>query len=359
MLLGEGWVGDGRGQRVIILFMPRICIYPRTLTGGVGTFLLKFSAALRARGVEITHDLDDRNMSAVLLLSGTRHLAGLWRARRRGVPVIQRLDGINWVQRARWSGLRYLLRAEYGNANQALIRARLADRVIYQSEFTRRWWEEWYGPTRVPSRVILNGVDLTEYSPDGPHERPADRFRILLVEGSLTGGMAAGLVAAVNLSERLAERHALELFVAGRVDERRRAALERRSRVPLRFLGVSPRERIPQHDRSAHALFSAEFNPPCPNSVIEALACGLPVIGFDTGSLAEIVVGDAGRLAPYGGDPWRLDPPDVAALAQAAIEVLADQPRFRKAARARAEARFGLEGMVSEYLQVLRESTGG
>ena len=86
---------------------------------------------------------------------------------------------------------------------------------------------------------------------------------------------------------------------------------------------------IPELMRSSHLLFSAEINPPCPNSVIEALACGLPVVGFDTGSLRELIGDNAGRLAPYGGNPWKLEPPDVPALAKAAVEVLENQERFR------------------------------
>lgn len=113
------------------------------------------------------------------------------------------------------------------------------------------------------------------------------------------------------------------------------------------------REHIPWLMRSAHALFSAEVNPPCPNSVIEALACGLPVIGFDTGSLSEIVQGDAGRLAAYGTNPWKLETPDIPSLATAAVEVFDEQTRFRTAARARAEAEFDVEKMVDEYLKVL------
>ena len=74
--------------------------------------------------------------------------------------------------------------------------------------------------------------------------------------------------------------------------------------------------------RSSHLLFSAEVNPPCPNSVIEALACGLPVVGFDTGSLSELVQGDAGRLVPYGADQWKLQKPDIPMLAEVATEVL-------------------------------------
>jgi glycosyltransferase involved in cell wall biosynthesis len=105
--------------------------------------------------------------------------------------------------------------------------------------------------------------------------------------------------------------------------------------------------------RSSHLLFSAEVNPPCPNSVIEALACGLPVIGFNTGSLSEIIQGDAGRLVPYGANEWKLEKPDIPSLASAAVDVLEDQPHFRNSARKQAESIFSLDKMVDEYLKVL------
>jgi glycosyltransferase involved in cell wall biosynthesis len=123
-------------------------------------------------------------------------------------------------------------------------------------------------------------------------------------------------------------------------------------------MNTTPREHIPWLMRSSHLLFSAEINPPCPNSVIEALACGLPVVGFDTGSLSELVEGNAGRLAPYGADPWKLQPPDIPALGEAATEVLQDQDRFRKLARERAESAFDVETMVDEYLKVLLDYSG-
>ena len=121
----------------------------------------------------------------------------------------------------------------------------------------------------------------------------------------------------------------------------------------LTFQGVVPRAQIPGLDRSAHLFYAAEINPPCPNSVIEALACGLPVVGFATGSMPELIRGDAGRLAPYGGDPWRLEQPDFQALARAAAEIAAGGERFRRAARERAEQAFDLDGMVAAYLRAL------
>ena len=333
--------------------MSRICIVPRVEgLGGVTSFRLKFEYGLQARGVKVTNKLSEPS-EAVLVLAGTKSLLALWKARHRGQRIVQRLDGINWVHWARWAGPRYTIRAMYGNANLSFIRRRLADQVIYQSEFIKNWWEDWYRPTRVPSSVIMNGVDLNQYTPNGLHERPAGHNRLLIVEGSLTGALNSGLFHAAELADRLSHRYKIELCIVGRVDRRTKNKLQRQTTFRVRFLDAIAREQIPWIMRSSHLLFSAEVNPPCPNSVIEALACGLPVIGFDTGSLSEIVQGDAGRLTSYGANPWNLQMPDISALEHVAVEVLEDQPRFRNAARQQAELRLGLDKMVDEYLKIL------
>ena len=261
----------------------------------MASFRLKFEQGLRARGVDVIHDLSEKS-DAVLVLAGTRNLIPLRKARQRGQRIVQRLDGINWVQRVRWAGVKYTVRAEYGNAILSFIRARFADRVIYQSQFIRKWWEDKYGAAKAPASVIINGVDLQTYTPNGEHARPTDRFQLLLLEGSLAGGLNSGLFYAVSLAEKLSEKFPMEVVVAGKVDDATQRKLQ--SKVPVKFLGTIPREKIPHLIRSSHLMYSAEVNPPCPNAVIEALACGLPVVGFDSGSLKELVTGDAGRIVP-------------------------------------------------------------
>ena len=356
----------------------RICLVPRLAgVGGMVSFQYKLMDGLRARGVQVCQDLADTPYQAVLVIGGTRNLAGLWRARRQGIPVAQRLDGMNWLHRLagiRKDGWRHYLRAEYGNRLLALIRSRLASRIVYQSEFARGWWERTHGQSAQPWRVIYNGVDLTSYSPEG-NRPPGDRWRLLLVEGSLMGGYEQGLQAAVELSLRLAqllaapaapiERRTVELAVAGRVNagvqnEWETRLQQKRGGLPvsINWAGLTPLEQIPALDRSAHLLYSSDIHPACPNAVIEALACGLPVIAFETGALPEMVNGEAGRIVPYGGEAWKLEPPDVDGLAQAAMSVLADQERYRNGARRRAEAIFGLDQMVEQYLSVLLEGQG-
>ncbi|MBT3338313.1 MAG: glycosyltransferase family 4 protein [Anaerolineae bacterium] len=359
--------------------MKRICIYPRVESmGGVGSFRIKFAEGLKSRGIEVSYDLDDPHVDLILLLAGTRNLAGLQRARQRGVPIIQRLDGINWVQRVRWTGFRYHIRAEYGNAALAFIRRRFADGVVYQSKFTQRWWEDWYKETRVLKTVIHNAVDLDMYSPKlviaseakqspsvkaetaasgyrPPRSDKVDKHRILLVEGSLAGGLDVGLRWGVELAETLADILPTELLVVGRVDEHRKAEILANAKVDIQFLGVVPRKSIPDIDRSAQLYFSAEANPPCPNAVIEALACGLPVLGFDTGSLAELVPPSAGRTVAYGANEWKLAQPDIPALAEAALEILANRAEFSAGARKHAEENLGLDLMVDKYLSFMEK----
>ncbi len=335
--------------------MPKICIMPRVDgLAGVASFRLKFEDGLRARGVDVTHDLSAPS-DAILVLAGTRHLLPLWRARSRGQRIVQRLDGINWVHKKRNTGLKHYLRAEYGNFILSFIRSRIATRIVYQSEFSRDWWEAWYDRTRVPSAVIHNGVDLNAYSTGQDSIPPYPPYKFLIVEGSLGGGYDMGLDNAVRLSEILHEKHNLpiELVVVGKITDEHRQRVESKTNILINWMGSVPRERIPEIDRSAHLLFSADLNAACPNSVIEALACGLPVLAFDTGALKELVPGDSGRVVPYGGDPWKIDPPDVPALAEAAVEILRDQPRFRRSAREGAEKNLGLDVMVEKYLAVL------
>jgi len=333
----------------------RICVVPQVHgVGGMVSFLHKFSEGARARGLQITDDLS-APCSAVLVIGGTRQIAPLLRMRQRGVRIVQRLDGINWIQRVRPVSLKHTLRAEYGNLVLALIRRFVADRIVYQSGFSRWWWDERFGKLNKPQTLVYNGVDLQVYSPAGePRTSAISAYRLLVVEGSLGGGYENGLENAIRLAERLAARGwRMEVQVVGEVAVALKAEWAEKSALPLRWIGLVKREEIPLLDRSAHLLFSADVHPACPNSVIEALACGLPVVAFDTGSLSELVTPDTGYIGPYGSNSWKLEPPDVDGLAQGAENVLTNWPAFSQAARKRAENVFGLEQMVDHYLEAL------
>lgn len=333
-----------------------VCLLPRVEgLGGPASFYARLHTGLEQRGVQVISNPLDPACRAILVIGGTRRIMELLQAKRLGKRVVQRLNGMNWIHRRRFTGARHFLRSEWNNLVLFVIRRYIADRIVYQSNFARTWWQTVYGKTSAPGSVAYNGIDLAQFHPDGPQQRPEDHYRVLLVEGRLGGGYEVGLSNGVALARLLNGRmdRPVELMVVGEVPARLKEAINGNYPGLVTWAGVQPRQNIPQIDRSAHVLFSADLNAACPNSVIEALACGLPVVSYATGSLPELIESDAGLVVPWGSNFWKLEPPDLPGLADAAQRIFNDQATFRQAARKRAEAAFGLERMVDRYLEAL------
>jgi glycosyltransferase involved in cell wall biosynthesis len=83
------------------------------------------------------------------------------------------------------------------------------------------------------------------------------------------------------------------------------------------------------------------------NSILEAMACGLPLVATDVGGTSEVVVhGDTGLLVPPG---------DPAALADALSTLLANPAMALacgRAGRVRAETHFG-ESLMLQKIEAL------
>jgi len=87
-----------------------------------------------------------------------------------------------------------------------------------------------------------------------------------------------------------------------------------------------------------------------PLTVLEAMACGLPVISTDVGSLSDIITDRRdGILIPAG---------DSEALAENIIELIRNlnlRDRLGKNARRKVELKFSKQEMVNNYLNMLSD----
>jgi glycosyltransferase involved in cell wall biosynthesis len=80
---------------------------------------------------------------------------------------------------------------------------------------------------------------------------------------------------------------------------------------------------------------------------LEAMACGIPVAGWDAGGNSEIVVhGETGYLAPWG---------DFKALAECVERCYAEQDRLSANCVADVRARWGWEPRIKQYADILKE----
>ena len=337
-----------------------ICLLPEaTSLGGPRTFQQNLTAWARQTGeAEIHFDADREDIDAFLVIGAPKkYLKRLLDARRRGIPVVHRLNGMNWVHRQRPESLGYSLHSEAANLAIAAYRRFVCSKIVYQSPFCENRWNRVYGPVSKPAEVIFNGTDVQRFCPGENAPEIAERIDFLLAEGSFRYGMDFGLDVAAGLALGLSQRfpQPVCMHVAGKTDPAAETRIQERLKgsgqaVSVVFEGVLPREQLIRLERNAAFFFSSELNAACPNAVIEAMACGTPVTGFDTGALKD-VTGNAGIIVPYGADPWKLEPPHTAPLIDAAEKLIRDNAAYRRAARSRAESVFPVEKMAEAYVK--------
>ena len=104
----------------------------------------------------------------------------------------------------------------------------------------------------------------------------------MVVEGHIKNGLELGLRNVIRALDvfHIKTGRPIELHVAGDVPQQVRSKLLQQMSIAVNWDGILSRDVIPLQLRKADLFFSAELNPPCPNSVIEALASGLPVACF-------------------------------------------------------------------------------
>lgn len=150
--------------------------------------------------------------------------------------------------------------------------------------------------------VLRNGVDVDLFHPE---ERELARARVGAARFSLAsvGNLipSKGHQFAIGALHRLPD---VELFLAGRgghEDWLRSQAREIGVGDRVHFLGTMPQPRLRTLYSAVDALVLASAREGWPNVLLEAMACGTPVLASETGGIPEIVgVPEAGRLIGQG-----------------------------------------------------------
>jgi glycosyltransferase involved in cell wall biosynthesis len=265
-------------------------------------------------------------------------------AQRRGVPVAVNQDGVAYPG---WAG------EATEELNRPLRRALVAaDHVVYQSRFSKESSDAFLGEPPGSWEVLHNAVDVEHFA---PASQPPTRGPVLLLGGDQT--QAYRLELALHTFARvLASEPDARLLIAGRLVSPLVPVLERlglRGRVEL--VGRYAQRDAPGLLRRAHVLLHTKVKDPCPSAVIEAMACGLPVIYPASGGTVELVGDEAGIGVPHP-DGWERDePPAPEELAEAVARVLTHLPSYGAAARRRAVERFSLKPWLDRHDELFAE----
>lgn len=190
---------------------------------------------------------------------------------------------------------------------------------------------------RWPAALIPNGIDLARFSPGS-----GARVRFGLPQHSPVVLMVSALIASKRVADGIRAVAAMpdaHLVVAG--DGALRGEIDQLAAtlLPGRFtrLNVASAD-MPALYRSADAFLHLSLLESFGNVFVEALACGLPVIGHDTPRLRWIV----------GDDEPLVDTESIPAVTQAITETLVAMSDRTFVRRERAE-RFGWDQVGAAY----------
>jgi teichuronic acid biosynthesis glycosyltransferase TuaC len=195
--------------------------------------------------------------------------------------------------------------------------------------------------------VIRNGIDRSIFYPRDQAEARrrlglATESRIIIAVGALVP--LKGMDRLID-AMKLLSSESIKLYVIGEGPER--AALEAQianhelvDRVFL--IGSRPQEELAEWYSAADLFCLASSREGCPNVVIEAMACGTPVIAADVGGVRELLVGQA-----YGRVISRVTADSLAREIKVALAMDCDRNGIAKQVGARSWAE--VAGEVMDY----------
>ncbi|MEH1125861.1 glycosyltransferase [Micromonospora sp. CPCC 206061] len=282
-------------------------------------------------------------------------LAALTAGRQTGVPVVQTYHALGTVKR-RYQGAADTSPPKRIGYERALGRA--VDRVIAQCQDEVRELVR-MGVPRSRLAVIPSGVNSEKFTPEGPTvPRDPNRSRVLTV-GRLVE--RKGFADVIRAMRALPDAECV--IVGGppgsSVDDdplaqKLRAEAEAaRVADQVRLVGAVPASEMPSWYRSADVVAAAPWYEPFGLVPLEAMACGIPVVGTAVGGITDTVVdGLTGDLVP---------PRDPRALGVALRRLLADPVRrftYATAAVDRARQCYSWK-RAAEQLIAVYEAVGG
>ena len=307
---------------------------------------------------------------ATFLISGAWH--SLWQVREFQPDVVHIFFGIpdgpiGWLLK-RVSGLPYLISLRGADVPSDEVK-RFARQYKVLRPFIRWLWHDADALVAVsnglrsyaketapdlPIQVIPNAIDLSAFTP--PVQRETDvSVRLLYVGRFNTFKNVETLVEAVG---RLSQMDVgdFELNLVGEGEQRpvvERMVSELGLTRRVHFVGWVARDRIADHYRSADIFVTATTWEGMPNTVLEAMACGLPIVGTQASGLRELVRdGLNGYLVPIK-DPDAL----VQALARL-VDNGYERRRMGRQSRKLAEREFAWEYIAEQYVKVYEEVAG-
>ncbi|MFH0976547.1 MAG: glycosyltransferase [Spirochaetota bacterium] len=250
--------------------------------GGINSFIRSFKEYVYSnrKDIELLPDMDAKTdlffMSASYYAPGkeisTDYIKQIIKNRKKIYNKIFKKNQIKIIHRL--DGLRAIYNGEFIPNDQLQIDlSHLADRIIFQSKFSLENFQK-YGEYNKYT-IINNGVNQDIFNSNGKQFYKNGKLKIL--SSSWSTSLNKGFQTIADFSEN----PEIESIFVGRWNE----TIGKKN---VKIIPPSNRYELAKLYKEADVFLFPAKNDPCPNVVLEAMSCGLPVIYNNSGGTPEL-----------------------------------------------------------------------
>lgn len=318
-------------------------------TGGTSSFAKKFGKGLENLGHEVIFEFQkDYDVLFVIVQCNPFYLL---HAKIHKKKIIQRLDGVYYWSVARW---KYLLL----NFPPRFIHKFFSDFTIYQSRYSKYCADKFLGKRKDEKySIIYNGVDTAIFSPVGEkidNLRDNSEQKIFITVSKFRRyDQIIPIIEALEIYKNRYDKNFKLLIIGDFSREVEKIPTQFKKFTYLNFVGKIKNEDLPKYERSSDVFLMTHLNPPCPNNIIEAMACGLPICGVDDGAMSEITAPEENSLLikSEGDAFWKMRKYNVSQFADNLNSITKNLDFYSTNSRKIAEEKFSLDDMIAHYLK--------
>jgi len=218
-------------------------------------------------------------------------------------PYVFRVDGIYFDKKE-------ITGSNFGKNKAIWEGIEKASGVIIQSYFDYKLVSRFYGNINRPVCIINNGVDCDIFSPVSDNKRKELSIdeRDLVFITSAKWRKHKRLNDIVNVFLEFGEKsdRVCHLIILGK-----NSVLEGVNDPRIHNIGFVPSHELPMWYRTGNIFLFFSWLDHCPNTVIEAIACGLPVICTNQGGTKELVEMTNSGIITEADDEFIFEPVEL------------------------------------------------
>ena len=316
--------------------------------GGPTVWAARTRDELIKSGCSVVFDRPHTAQSALCIIESGKVLGQVDRAK---TKVIVRLDGAYYKEYWHNQTPDRAWRPDMTALHAAIMRdVGTVDCMVYQSAFSKERIDQEIAERKADFRVIHNGVDANLFKPN---------LTVYTNDGYLKlghiGMMRNGYLMNTLLStHRLLKQQGVKckLLLLGSMDAECQQIYTQNQEPDVVYFGQINNTLLSTKYSMFDVFLAPRMGSSCDNVVIEAQACGVPVVIPSFGGNAELVQ-DHGTGVVVQTGHWTYDQAYIDGMADAVVELSKDLAGYKQRARQHAVQNLSLVDMMRQYRSIM------